>query len=54
MAVFQALFYLIAIVLLVAAALPLSSRRSRGVGLGLLAAAFALTAYAAPTIDAAF
>lgn len=54
MAVFQALFYLIAIILLVAAALPLPSRRTRGVGLALLAAAFALTAFAAPTFDAAF
>jgi hypothetical protein len=54
MAVFQALFYLIAIVLLVAAALPLPSRRSGGVGLALLGAAFALTAFAAPTFDAAF
>jgi hypothetical protein len=54
MAIFQALFYLIAIVLLVVAALPVGSRRTRGVGLGLLAAAFALTAFAAPTFDAAF
>ncbi|WP_335986936.1 hypothetical protein [Glycomyces sp. MUSA5-2] len=54
MAAFQALFYLIAIVLLVIAALPLGPRRTRGIGLGLLAAAFALTAFAAPTIDTAF
>jgi hypothetical protein len=54
MAIFQALFYLIAILLLVAAALPLPTRRTRGVGLALLAAAFALTAFAAPTIDAGF
>ncbi|WP_187350583.1 hypothetical protein [Glycomyces terrestris] len=54
MAVFQALFYLIAIVLLVIAALPLGTRRTRGLGLGLLAAAFALTAFSAPVFDAAF
>ena len=54
MATFQALFYLIAIVLLVIAALPLTSRRTRGLSFALLAAAFALTAFAAPTIDAAF
>lgn len=54
MAVFQALCYLIAIVLLVIAALPTASRRSRGIGLALLAAAFALTAFAAPTIESAF
>ena len=54
MATFQALFYLIAIVLLVIAALPLPTRRMRGFSLALLAAAFALTAFAAPTIDAAF
>jgi hypothetical protein len=54
MAVFQALFYLIAIVLLVFAALPHASRRGRGVSFALLAAAFALTAFVAPTFDAAF
>lgn len=54
MATFQALLYLIAIVLLVLAALPLGSRRTRGLSLAVLAAAFALTAFAAPTINAAF
>lgn len=54
MAVFQALFYLIAIILLVIAALPVAGRRTRGVSLALLAAAFALTAFSAPTFDAAF
>ena len=54
MATFQALFYLIAIILLVVAALPLGTRRTRGLGLGLLAAAFARTAFAAPPFDAAF
>ncbi|MEU6859325.1 hypothetical protein AB0B28_10700 [Glycomyces sp. NPDC046736] len=54
MATFQAVFYLIAIVLLVLAALPRATRRTRGIGLALLAAAFALTAFAAPTIEAGF
>jgi len=54
MVTFQAVFYLIAIILLVVAALPLPTRRTRGVGVALLAAAFALTAFAAPTIDSAF
>ncbi len=43
----QALFYIIAIILLFLAALPISTR---GVSLALLGAAFALLAYAWPTI----
>jgi hypothetical protein len=43
----QALFYIIAIILLVIAALPISTR---GFSLALLGAAFALLAYAWPTI----
>jgi hypothetical protein len=43
----QGLFYLIAIILLVIAALPVSTR---GFSLALLGAAFALLAYSWPTI----
>jgi hypothetical protein len=43
----QALFYIIAIILLVLAALPIGTR---GVSLALLGAAFALLAYAWPTL----
>lgn len=43
----QAVLYLIAIILLVLAALPFSAR---GFRLGMLAAAFALTAYAWPLL----
>jgi hypothetical protein len=43
----QALFYIIAIILLVLAALPVGTR---GVSLALLGAAFALLAYAWPTL----
>jgi hypothetical protein len=43
----QAVLYLIAIILLVLAALPFSAR---GFRLGVLAAAFALTAYAWPLL----
>jgi hypothetical protein len=43
----QALFYIIAVILLVLAALPISTR---GFSLALLGAAFALLAYAWPTI----
>ena len=43
----QGLFYIIAIILLVVAALPITTR---GISLSLLAAAFALLAYAWPTI----
>lgn len=45
----QALLYLIAIILLVVAALPLNTRR---ISLALLGAAFALAAYAWPTLTA--
>ena len=43
----QAVFYIIAIILLVIAALPLGTR---GVNLAILGAAFALLAYAWPTV----
>jgi hypothetical protein len=43
----QALFYIIAVILLVLAALPIGTR---GVSLALLGAAFALLAYAWPTL----
>ncbi|MBB2942634.1 hypothetical protein ACQP2E_30965 [Actinoplanes sp. CA-015351] len=43
----QGLFYLIAIILLVLAALPIGTR---GVSLALLGAAFALLAYSWPTL----
>jgi hypothetical protein len=43
----QGILYLIAIILLVVAALPLNTRR---VSLGLLGAAFALAAYAWPAL----
>ncbi|WP_328460673.1 hypothetical protein OHA21_30425 [Actinoplanes sp. NBC_00393] len=43
----QGLFYLIAVILLVLAALPIGTR---GVSLALLGAAFALLGYAWPTI----
>jgi hypothetical protein len=43
----QALFYIIAVILLVLAALPIGTR---GISLALLGAAFALLAYAWPTI----
>jgi hypothetical protein len=45
----QALLYLIAIILLVLAALPLPTR---GIGLATLGAAFALAAYAWPVLTA--
>jgi hypothetical protein len=45
----QAVLYLIAIVLLVVAALPVPSR---GFNLAILGAAFALLAYAWPTVSA--
>jgi hypothetical protein len=43
----QALFYIVAVILLVLAALPIGTR---GISLALLGAAFALLAYAWPTI----
>jgi hypothetical protein len=43
-----AVFYLIAVILLVLASLPIGTR---GVSLALLGAAFALLAYAWPTLD---
>jgi hypothetical protein len=45
----QAVLYIIAIILLVLAALPIPTR---GIGLALLGAAFALAAYSWPVISA--
>jgi hypothetical protein len=45
----QGLFYVIAVILLVLAALPIGTR---GISLGLLGAAFALLAYSWDTITA--
>ena len=44
---FQAFLYIIAVILIVLAALPV---RTRGISLGLLGAAFALLAYSWPVI----
>ena len=44
----QAVFYIIAIILLVLAALPITTR---GISLGLLGAAFALLAYSWPVLS---